>query len=125
MCLIVDDDILACEIAAEALISWGFKVTVKHDGMDALTWCSRGMPDFILLDMKMPNIDGFSFMRMLNKITSVKHPIVIASTGLHDAETVKRLMEYGISAYLVKPYGMNELKKRLIKLGLYSIVQPD
>jgi DNA-binding response OmpR family regulator len=120
LCLIVDDDEIVCSIAADSLISWGFKVMVKHNGLDALTWCAGRMPDFIILDMKMPNVDGLTFMSTLHKMSNGKKPKVIASTGLRDPETVIKLRDIGISAYLVKPYNMAALKDKLTKLDAFS-----
>jgi len=120
LCLVVDDDEMTCKVASESLLSWGFKVMVKHDGLDALTWCAVRMPDFIILDMKMPNVDGFTFMATLHKMSNGRKPKVIASTGLRDPETVKKLRENGVAAYLVKPYSMEALKEKLTKLDVFS-----
>ena len=121
LCLVVDDDEIVCEIAAKALASWNLQVVIKQDGLEALRWCAETIPDFIILDMKMPNVDGFTFISTLHKMINGHKPKVIASTGLCDRETVEKLKEDGIAAYLVKPYSMAALKEKLTRLDAFPM----
>ena len=119
LCLIVDDDELSCEVSADALMSLGMDTLIKTDSAEALSLCAKRMPDLIILDMKMPKIDGFTFLTTLKKLPTGKYVKIIASTGLCDTETVQKLKTAGIDGYLVKPYSMELLKEKVMKLGLY------
>lgn len=118
-CLIVDDDRGSCEIAARTIRELGYKFTIETDSMEALVACSMNMPDFILLDMQMPKVDGFAFITLLRKMDNSAHVKIIASTGLHDIKTVQALKTIGIDGYLVKPYSMDLLADKVKKLNLH------
>ena len=119
VCLIVDDDDLSCEMSSHTIMSLGISTTIKTDSVEALTWCARNMPDLILLDIRMPKIDGFAFIKAFHKIPNSENTKIIASTGLCDVATVHKLKTERVSGYLVKPYSMDALKERVAQLKLY------
>lgn len=98
------------------------KVAHSWDGLEALNFLkerlenNEELPQMILLDMKMPRMDGIEFLAKLkenHKLASV--PVVVITSS--DSQTdIKRAYEGGASSYVVKPFGLDNLKKLLNKL---------
>lgn len=115
-CLIVDDDEYSSEISERIIAPIGIKTVVKNDSVEALSHCMHSMPDIILLDMKMPKIDGFSFVNILRGMPGGDKPEIIACTGLCDSQSVLKLKNSGVRAYIVKPFSEDMLIDKIIKI---------
>lgn len=118
LCLIIDDDELSVEISERTLKALNLETVSKTDSIAALLFCTDIMPDLILLDMKMPGLDGFGFIKILHKMRNGRKPQIIACTGLSDIQTVQKLREIGVAGYLVKPYNEDLLIEKVVKLSL-------
>jgi DNA-binding NtrC family response regulator len=99
--LIIDDDLLLCELQRRWLEGEGFSVDVRHDGREGLDALTASLPDVVCLDLMMPEMDGFE---TLDRI-SARHPLlpVIVMTAQTGAESAVRAMKAGAYDYLVKP----------------------
>ena len=113
VCLIVDDDRLSCDIFVKILEPLQIRIVVKTDSVEALEFCANKMPDIMLLDLKMPKMDGFTFIKILRKMVGGQLVKIIACTGLSDAETLGKLKENGINGYLVKPFTAELLREKV------------
>jgi CheY-like chemotaxis protein len=107
--LVVDDDPVHLKSVEALLKSKGFEVILAHDGKEGLARL-RNCPDLVLLDLQMPNMDGYEFMLALNETGMKKPPIIILTMkeGLADITNVE-----GVREYIVKPYDPDKLLKSL------------
>jgi two-component system OmpR family response regulator len=108
--LLVDDDPNLREVARYALEQAGFAVEQAANGRDALAAAERRAPDLIVLDVRMPELDGLEVCRALRKTSSV--PIVFLSSADEEIDRVLGL-ELGGDDYLGKPFSPRELVARV------------
>jgi DNA-binding response OmpR family regulator len=108
--LIVDDHANVRTLLKDYLAEHGFRTIAARDGAEALTLAQRERPDLILLDVMMPNLDGFEFLRVYRKERQV--PIILLTARLAEADKVLGL-ELGADDYVTKPFGMQELVARI------------
>lgn len=98
--LIAEDDASLSKALKLKLTSLGFEVSVAADGEEALTLIKQKPFDLMLLDLMMPNVDGFGVLEELKK---VKHkPVVFVNSNLSQASDKDRAIKAGADEYLVK-----------------------
>lgn len=99
--LLVDDEELYAESLAKVLRRRGMVIFTAKDGQSALSWLQGNQADVIVLDLKMPGMDGIETLKEIKK----KDPItpVIMLTGHIDLEKVSRALEGGVGDILLKP----------------------
>jgi len=111
--LIVDDERDAVEMIRCNLKAAGYEVLVAGDGMEALYQARKHLPDVILLDLMLPDLDGFSVCEILRCQPSTAGIPVIVLTAM--AGEMPRLhgLEVGATDYCVKPVRMRDLMGRV------------
>ena len=82
---------------------------IARDGRDALDMLQVERPDLILCDLRMPRMDGFEFMRQLNRNGAPGHPPVVAMSGLASESDRKRAMNAGFESQINKPFSTNDV----------------
>lgn len=107
--LVVDDDTDTCDALAMMLQMLGHEISVAHDGKGALDAAARIRPDVILLDIGLPEVDGYEIARHLRKCLEFSSVRLVALTGYGGAEHRSRAMQAGFDAYLVKPIDFDTL----------------
>jgi DNA-binding response OmpR family regulator len=112
--LIEDDDALSRMMRLQ-LEHAGYQVTVCQDGTSGLQAARDSEPDLILLDILLPDIDGWVVCERLQEITNV--PIIFAS-ALGSERDVIRGLDLGADDYMIKPFSYKELLAR-VKSALY------
>jgi two-component system, OmpR family, alkaline phosphatase synthesis response regulator PhoP len=110
--LMVDDDELVLIAIRELLTPLGFGVTLSSNGPDALEKVANERFDLIVLDVIMPEMDGFEVCRKIRQIQSYAETPIIMLTAKSGEEDKQRGMAVGASLYLPKPIS----PKRLIAL---------
>ena len=118
-CIVVDDDDINRMLLKEVLDDLGYQTSLFESGEEALTYCKNNTPDFILLDYRMPNMNGLSFMQELRKSAFHSLTPVIMCTAENDEKHFRTLIREGAQGYLIKPFMQKELIKQLHSLGLY------
>ena len=105
--LLVDDEVDYLEILVKRLTRRGLGATATHNAQDALERMEESLPDVVVLDVKMPGMDGIETLREIKK----RHPLVevIMLSGHADVEAAIEGMELGAFDYLVKPTELEEL----------------
>ena len=108
--LVVDDDKNICELLRLYLEKEGYAVTLAFDGREGLDAFAKNNPDLILLDVMMPNMDGWQVCREIRK-TSECPIIMITAKG----ETIDKVLglELGADDYVVKPFDSKEVVARI------------
>ncbi|MBN2357103.1 response regulator [candidate division KSB1 bacterium] len=109
--LIVDDEQDILETLPDVLSKWGHKTFIAHNGVEGLQIFKEQNPDFVITDVKMPEMDG---MELLHKIQELgKNVMVIFLTGYPSLDSAISAMRAGAYDYLVKPVNLDELKLRI------------
>ncbi|MFN8373860.1 MAG: response regulator transcription factor [Anaerolineae bacterium] len=108
--LIVDDKISAQRLLADYLSEKGYRTVVASNGREALFTARHEKPDLVLLDIMMPEMDGYEFMRHFRKERST--PVIMLTARLEETDKVIGL-ELGADDYVTKPFGMAELTARI------------
>jgi two-component system OmpR family response regulator len=112
--LVVDDDADTLELATMILAGAGHKVTPVDRGLDALAEVAKDRPDVILLDIKLPDMDGFAVARKLRTTHADSPPILFFSALSSDEDQVTgRSLGDG---YLLKPVRTNTLIESIQKV---------
>ena len=108
--LIVDDTLNVQNLLTEVLSNKGFNVLCASNGRDALIILKKQTPDLILLDIMMPQMDGYEFITKLRKTNDL--PIIMITAKQHEQDIVKGF-ELGADDYICKPFKMSELLVRV------------
>jgi CheY-like chemotaxis protein len=107
--LVVDDNVDAAATLAALLEASGFHVLVAHDGPSALALSQEWAPDYALLDIGMPAMDGYELAAHLRFAPGSEHMKVIAVTGRGLDEDARESRAKGFAAHLVKPVDLRRL----------------
>ena len=111
--LVVDDDRNAVDILNRLLTKEGFVVQCAHGGREALALVAAHPIDVILLDVMMPDMDGFQVCEALRQNDRTREIPIILLTAKDDMETRVVGMRLGVSEFLTKPINKTELFARL------------
>jgi DNA-binding response OmpR family regulator len=111
--LIIDDEVDALTLLSRA-IGTTFDLVTKLDGNEALKWLQAGnVPDLILTDVMMPNMDGAEFVKILRSSKSHRHTPIIVISANNDVRTRIKFLQLGANDYLAKPVHPEELVLRI------------
>ena len=108
--LVVDDKKELRTLLKQYLSQEGFSVLTAKDGQDALFQARQEKPDLILLDIMMPELGGYDFMRIYNREADT--PIILLTAKIEENDKVLGL-ELGADDYITKPFSMRELTARV------------
>ncbi|MBP7044648.1 MAG: response regulator transcription factor [Chloroflexi bacterium] len=108
--LVVDDKANVRTLLREYLTEQGYRVVTAENGRVALFTARQEKPDLILLDIMMPEMDGYTFMRTFRQEADA--PIILLTAKLEETDKVLGL-ELGADDYVTKPFGMRELTARV------------
>ncbi len=107
--LAVDDETDLLLIVKTALTSEGFDVVTATNGPDALALAEDERPDCILLDVMMPEMNGFEVLQALRENPATERIPVIMLTGVSEREKIRDALSAGIDYYIVKPFQLHDL----------------
>ena len=105
--LVADDDITYCKVLAAALNKRGFTVHTAHDVQSAFTIAERVLPEFALVDLKMPGESGLTLIQKLKALNS--HMRIVLLTGYASIATAVEAIKLGAVHYLIKPVDADEI----------------
>lgn len=108
--LVIDDKASVVRLLREYLTEHGYRIVSASNGREALYVARHEKPDLILLDIMMPEMDGFEFMRTYRKERDT--PVIMLTARLEETDKVIGL-ELGADDYITKPFGMAELVARV------------
>jgi DNA-binding response OmpR family regulator len=108
--LVVDDKSSVRQVVRDYLTEEGFRAVTAENGRDALFVARHEKPDLILLDIMMPEMGGYEFLRAYRKERNT--PIILLTARLEESDKVLGL-ELGADDYVTKPFGMRELVARI------------
>ncbi len=108
--LVVDDQSSVRQLLQDYLTEQGFKVVTATDGQNAIYTARHEEPDLILLDIMMPRMDGYDFLRQFRQERQT--PVIIITAREEETDAVVGL-ELGADDYVIKPFRMRELVARI------------
>lgn len=108
--LIIEDEKSICDFISKILSTNDYKVTSAPTGKEGLEVLTSSMPDLILLDLGLPDMDGIEIIRSTRKWSSI--PIIVISARTQEKEKVLAL-DAGADDYITKPFGTEELLARI------------
>lgn len=122
--LLVDDDATIRRSFKRALSREGFEVFEAAGGVEAGLMLAQVVPDFVVLDLAMPGVDGFEVIQIIQQQPSLKHCKIIVLSGLADTE-LQRALELGAVCALAKPCELSvlvdEINRRAGNLSLQRL----
>ena len=108
--LVIDDEVEIRRALRTGLTDHGFEVEVAANGKDGLTAAAAHRPDIVLLDLGLPDLDGFTVLTRLRERT--RAAVIVLSVMAGERDKV-RALDLGADDYLVKPFGLEELLARI------------
>ncbi|MEJ2117815.1 MAG: response regulator [Alphaproteobacteria bacterium] len=122
LCLIADNSVAIRSAARTILRDLAFHTTEAENGLEALQTCQQHLPDAILLDGSMPQMNGFEFLRALRERHSIAgaEPKIIFCTVDRDPAVIARAIDAGAHEYVIKPFDRSILLGKLERLGLVA-----
>lgn len=113
--LVVDDELEILELTKIRLSDKNYEVFTASDGPDAIDLCKNTRPDLVLLDIALPNLDGYAVASELRKNKDMEKTRIIFVTAkeLDPGSISKRIEELDCSGYLMKPFNAEELLDKI------------
>jgi two-component system, sensor histidine kinase and response regulator len=111
--LVVDDNSKNIQVLASLLTMAGYSVEYALNGKSAIQWASNSTFDAILLDLMMPEMDGFETCTAIKSIAGTENIPIIFITARDDAESITKAFKVGGVDYITKPFNRDELLARL------------
>lgn len=108
--LVVDDTASVRQLLQDYLTQQGFHIVTASNGQEAIFAARHSNPDLILLDIMMPQMDGFDFLRQYRK--EKQTPVIVITAKEEETDAVLGL-ELGADDYVIKPFRMRELLSRV------------
>ncbi len=108
--LVVEDEPSIAEVVSLYLKRAGYQVKIVSDGQAALDFMSRQMPDMVILDVMLPQVDGFTVIRWLRDRSDV--PVIMLTARREESDRIAGL-EMGADDYVAKPFSPQELVSRV------------
>ncbi len=114
--LVADDETSVREFIIEVLKGMDMDILIETaaDGYEALLKIGDFKPHILILDLMMPNIDGFEVCKQIKENELTKGIKILAVTGFGTKENIKRIIGYGVDDYLLKPFQIDELKEKIL-----------
>jgi CheY-like chemotaxis protein len=108
--LVVDDNVDAADMLAAMLKTFGHQTRAAYSSLSALEIAAAEPPDFVLLDLGLPEVDGFEAARQLRQLPQLKNTRLIAATGYGQPSDRQRSQSAGFDYHLVKPIDSDKLQ---------------
>ena len=113
--LVVDDEARVREMLEFRLRLFGYEVLTAANGSEALDVAASEKPDLVLLDVMMPELDGFQVCSRLKQNEATKNIPVVMLTAKAEAKDVTRAFNSGAEDYVVKPYDPVVLQQKVVQ----------
>ena len=111
--LVIDDDTAINELIKINLEMSGYDVISATDGIRGFALCKQENPDLVILDVMMPEVDGYTVAKYMRENSSTKEIPILMLTALGQLDDKVKGFDIGVDDYLVKPFELEELKVRV------------
>lgn len=113
--LVAEDNPANQELLTEMLGHWGFEVLTASNGREAFAMVESQLPDLLLVDIQMPEVDGYSFLRQLRTDARFKNLRAIALTAFAMRGDREVVLQRGFDGYVTKPIDFQILRAEIQK----------
>jgi two-component system cell cycle response regulator DivK len=113
--LIVEDNELSREMLSRRLRRKGYEVLVATDGQEGIAMTQRELPDLVLMDLSLPDLDGWEATRRLKKDARTQHIPVIALTAHAMSGDREKAIDAGCDEYDTKPIELRRLLSKMVR----------
>lgn len=110
--LVVDDEQAICNVLKKFLIQKGYEAVSAFSGEEAIRKVKEERPHLVLLDIKMPGMDGIETLEKIRELD--KEVGIVMITAVKDEEMGRKCIELGAYDYIIKPFSLDYLEKVLI-----------
>jgi two-component system chemotaxis response regulator CheY len=117
-CLIVDDSSSIRKVAKRILKDFGYEAAEAENGEEALKLCAESMPDSIIVDWQMPDVDSTRLMADIRKLPDGNKPTILYCTLENDPMRMAAAIRHGANGQLMKPFDREALTRSLSSVGL-------
>ncbi|MCK9617765.1 MAG: response regulator transcription factor [Lentimicrobiaceae bacterium] len=112
--ILVIDDEKSIRLLLENFLNKDYEVISKSDGLEALSWMQEGnLPDLIVADIQMPNLDGYEFIENVRSSGYFKNIPLIMLSGIESSVEKVKCLKLGANDYMIKPFNPEELAIRI------------
>lgn len=111
--LIIDDEAVNIQVLSDFLEEQGIDIMVAKNGTDGISRAKKGQPDLILLDIRMPGMDGYDVCHQLKSDEATREIPIIFMTGLTELDDKLKAFAVGGVDYITKPFQQSELLARI------------
>ena len=111
--LIIDDDKAINELIKVNLKLNGYNIIQAYDGIEGFALTKQELPNLVLLDVMMPNVDGYTVAQRIRQCEQTKNIPIIMLTALSEIQDKGKGFDIGVDDYLVEPFDIEELKMRV------------
>ncbi len=123
--LVIDDDLAINELIKVNLELLGYKVLQAYEGTKGFALCKQEKPALVILDVMMPETDGFTVAQRIRKNDETKNIPILMLTALSQIQDKVKGFDIGVDDYLVKPFEMEELQVRVRALLKRTMQIPE
>ncbi len=113
--LVVDDEVDICDFVKNFFKERDFEVFVAYDGKEALGIIEARNPEIVLLDVKMPEMDGIETLKAIRKTNSSSKVIMV--TAVEDEEKAEEAKRHGAIEYITKPLLLEQLERTVLTVA--------
>ncbi len=114
--VLVDDDLYLCDLFRLVMEHYNWEISIFQLAEDAITYLKSHNPDFVILDLMLPELDGLrAYKKIQNNLPELSSKFV-ATTAYYTDNTEQRILKYGFDGFLSKPFDPTKLTKFLLSL---------
>ncbi len=111
--LVIEDHPDSLDVLSWQLETLGFTVVSTNNGREGVEKAIKEKPDLILMDMKMPGMDGREATRKIRINPETKDTLIMATTVFYKGSDLRSCMEAGCTDYILKPFTFEELREKI------------
>ncbi len=115
--LIVDDEEDICKFLGEFFSEYGYEIAAANSGEEALEIITSYMPDIVLLDLILPEMDGIAVLRKIRENPAIKDVKVIMVTAIETDDKINEAKTLGVENYITKPLSIENLQNEVDKIA--------
>ena len=119
---VVDDDRGLLRLMEKALRREGIATSSAGSGKDAISWLAGNRADLMLLDLKLPKVNGFEVLEQVRADENLKMIPVVVLTSSHEERDLVKSYKLGVNAYVVKPVDFHQFVNAVKELGVFWAV---
>jgi len=111
--LIIDDDLQVHRILSKILETKGYQILSAEDGEKGLAQFKKENPDFLILDLMMPNLSGFELCQKIREIPRSPKPLILILSAKEAQMDRRRCLELGADDFVSKPFHISSLVRKI------------